>query len=837
MPHRNRDHRPSHWPALALLIPLLGFRAVGQTCRPAELRVFVKDSQESPIFDAQVQIESASDGVVLRTTPASGLVEFENVACGSWTVRASKTGFEDSAVTVQIGSQPSVETTLTLRPQIAHSSVDVTETPPPVEQSSSQNYELRPAEVKTLPTNPATVTEALPLVPGVLRAPNGELIIDGSGEQRSSLVINQSDVTDPATGKFGQTVPIDSIETVNVLTTPFLAQYGRFTQSVVAVETRRGGDKWHTDLNDPFPDFRIRSSHMVGIRNETPRSMLGGPLIQNRLYFMTALLYYLDKSQDRTLGFPHNVSKDERINSFTQFDFIASPRQIVNFTYHFSPQHINFVNPEYFNPQPVTPSYAQRNYVATLADHLGLFGGTLDSSASMQRFHTFIGAQGDGDMVLTPQGNRGNYFGVQSRDAWRREWLEIWSPAPWRLLGTHQWKIGTSLTVSNNHGSFTFHPVDILGAQDQLFQRIDFANQVPYKRTDLEFTTYAQDHWSPSPRISFDYGVRVEHQRLASSFRIAPRSGLAWTPFPDGRTVFRVGYGQFYDHIPTDVYAFSRYPLRTVTNYAPDGSVVGIPLQYANVIGDIAGPRSFLVNGQRVAGAFSPRGATWNVQLEHRFSQLLRVRAVYTDNRSVGLIVLEPDRLGISNEVVLNGDGSSRYRQAELTAKIAWRDGQNLVLSYTHSRAEGSLNTFDNFLGNYPLPVFHPDVYANLPGDVPNRFLTWGRVNVPFWSLKLLPIVEWRTGFPYVVYDQLQNYAGAPNRDSTRLPGFFSADARLMRDFKVSPKYTVRLSVTGSNLTNHFNALAIHNNIADSQYGVFFGNNHRRYRFDFEIIL
>jgi hypothetical protein len=823
--------------ALALLIPLLSFRAVGQTCRPAELRVFVKDSQESPIFDAQVQLSSTSAGVGLRTTPASGLVEFENVACGSWTVRASKTGFEDGAVTVQIGSEPSVEITLTLKPQIAHSSVDVTETPPPVEQSSSQNYELRPAQVKTLPTNPATVTEALPLVPGVVRAPNGELIIDGSGEQRSSLVINQSDVTDPATGKFGQTVPIDSIETVNVLTTPFLAQYGRFTQSVVAVETRRGGDKWHTDLNDPFPDFRIRSNHMIGIRNETPRSMLGGPLIQNRLYFMTALLYYLDKSQDRTLGFPHNVSKDERINSFTQVDFIASPRQIVNFTYHFSPQHVNFVHPEYFNPQPVTPSYAQRTYVATLADHLGIFGGTLDSSASMQRFHTFIGAQGDGEMVLTPQGNRGNYFGVQSRDAWRREWLEIWSPAPWRLLGTHQWKIGTSLTVSNNRGSFTFHPIDILGAQDQLFQRIDFANQVPYKRTDLEFTTYAQDHWSPSPRISLDYGVRVEHQRLASSFRIAPRSGLAWTPFSDGRTVLRVGYGQFYDHIPTDVYAFSRYPVRTVTNYAPDGSVVGIPLQYANVIGDVTGPRSFLVNGQRVAGAFSPRGATWNVQLEHSFSPLLRFRAVYTDNRSVGLIVLEPDRLGATNEVVLNGDGNSRYRQAELTAKIAWRDGQNLVLSYTHSRAEGSLNAFDNFLGNYPLPVFHPDVYANLPGDLPNRFLTWGRVNVPFWSLKLLPIVEWRTGFPYVVYDQLQNYVGAPNRDSTRLPGFFSADARLMRDFKVSPKYTLRLSVTGSNLTNHFNALAIHNNIADSQYGVFFGNNHRRYRFDFEIIL
>ena len=346
-----------------LLILVLSFRSAGQTCRPAELRVLVKDSQESPIFDAQVRLGPPSAEVGIRTTPASGVVEFENVTCGSWTIRASKTGFEDSVETIQIGNEPFLEATLTLNPQIARSSVDVTETPPPVEQSASQNYELRPTQVKALPTNPATINEALPLVPGVVRAPNGELKIDGSGEQRSSLVVNQSDVTDPATGKFGQTVPLDSIETVNVLTTPFLAQYGRFTQSVIAVETRRGGDKWHADLNDPFPDFRIRSRRMVGIRNETPRGVLGGPLIPNRLYFITALQYYLDKSQDRTLGFPHNVSKDERVNSFSQIDFIASPRQIVNFTYHFSPEHINFVSPEYFNPQPVTPSYAQRNYV------------------------------------------------------------------------------------------------------------------------------------------------------------------------------------------------------------------------------------------------------------------------------------------------------------------------------------------------------------------------------------------------------------------------------------------------------------------------------------------
>jgi hypothetical protein len=816
---------------------LLGcFDACAQSCLPGELHVFVKDSQEAPIFGAQVRVGSDSREIGTHATPSMGLADFSDVPCGSWTVRAVKEGFEDTIHTVEIAGAGVVEVSLTLLPQIKRSSMDVTDTPPPVEQSSSQNYQLHPTEVKTLPTNPGTVGDTLPLVPGVVRSPTGELIIDGSGEQRSSLVVNQSDVTDPATGRFGQTVPVDSIESVNVLNTPFLAQYGRFTQSVVAVETRRGGDKWHADLNDPFPDFRIRSYHMRGIRNETPRGVLGGPLIRDRLFVISSLLYYLDKAPNRTLPFPFNESKQERVNSFTQVDYIVSQRQIVNATFHFSPEHTNFVNPEYFNPEPVTPSYAQRNYVATAADHFGLAGGTLDSSLSYQRAHTFIGAQGDADMVLSPEGNRGSYFGVQSRDAFRREWLEIWSPSPVQIAGSHQLKIGSSLTVSNDRGQFTFRPVNIVDSGGTLLERIDFANTAPYKRTDLEYTLYGQDHWVLTPRFSFDYGLRVEHQRLAESLRIAPRAGLAWTPFSDGRTVFRAGYGQFYDHIPLDVYAFSRYPNRTLTEYGPGASLAGTPVEYSNVIGSATGPRSFLINGERVAGAFSPRGLTWNLQVEHSFSKLLRIRGVYTDNRSVGLIVLERDQLGISNEVVLNGDGNSRYRQAEVTGKFSWSRGRQMVLSYTRSHAEGSLNGFDTFLGNYAFPRIRPDVYSNLPGDLPNRFLAWGHLEIPFWDLQLNPIVEYRNGFPYATVDAHQDYVGVPFGDATRFPHFFSADARLMRDFKVSPKYTLRLSVTGSNLTNHFNALAVHDNVADPQYGIFFGNYHRRYRFDFEVI-
>ncbi len=834
--------------AAARLIVILTFSGLCQVaataqapsapaCGPGGVRVLVKDSQDSPIFDAKVTLRSeAGTDFSVRQTPAMGVADFNAVPCGEWTTRTSKEGFDDAEAKVTVAGESVAEVVVVLTPSAKHSSVEVTDTPPPVSQSATQNYEIRPTEVKSLPTNPASVSDALPLVPGVFRTPDGALKLDGSGEERSSLVVNQSDVTDPATGSFGQTVPLDSIESLNVLSTPFLAQYGRFTQTVVAVETKRGGDKWHFDLNDPFPDFRIRSYHMRGIRNETPRASAGGPIVKDRLFVMTSLLYFLDKSPNRTLPFPDNESKSERLNSFTQVDWIATHRQILNASLHYTPEHVNFLNPNFFNPQPVTPGVRQHAWIGTVSHHFGIMGGTIDSSLSFQRFHTVVYAQGDADMVMTPTGNRGNFFGPQNRDAGRNEWLELWSPAPLGAAGSHLAKFGMSLTTATDEGRFSYRPVNIQSVRGILTDRVEFTNPLPFNRQDLEFTAYAQDHWAPHPRLSFDYGLRMEHQRLAQSLRFAPRVGAAWVPFSDGRTVMRIGFGQFYDHIPLDVYTFARFPNRTITHYDGSGRPVGDPQAYVNVIGDVNGPRSFFVHSEQVAGAFSPRGATWNAQLERRFVKLLRLRAVYTDNRSVGLINLESALLGSTHEIVLNGDGKSRYRQLELTGRLSWEKGQELVFSYTRSRAQGNLNGFDTFLSNVPLPLIRENLYTNLAGDLPNRILVWGHVDPHFWKLQLYPIVEYRNGFAYATVDAAQQYVGTPYSDSTRFRNFFSGDLRVSREFKLSSKYSVKLSGTGYNMTNHFNPLLVHANIADPQRGVFFGNYHRRYRFDFDFI-
>jgi hypothetical protein len=53
---------------------------------------------------------------------------------------------------------------------------------------------------------------------------------------------------------------------------------------------------------------------------------------------------------------------------------------------------------------------------------------------------------------------------------------------------------------------------------------------------------------------------------------------------------------------------------------------------------------------------------------------------------------------------------------------------------------------------------------------------------------------------------------------------------------KVNDKYSLRFSLSVLNTTNHFNALDVHANTGDPQYGLFFGNYQRLFRGDFDVL-
>ena len=495
------------------------------------IHLSVIDEKNLPVPNATVEVRLSEKLVSTSSTDATGKVTLTVNLPGTYSLKIEKKGFLPTETPLEVSegsAAQDIDIDVVLSAvALSRQSVEVKgEASNPIAETSSGRTTLAPAKAEDTPLRPATLVDALPLIPGIVRGPDGSVRIAGFGEDHSVLLVNSVDVTDPATGGFGLSVPIDSVQTIEVSEMPYLAEYGRFTAGVVAADTRRGGEKWGYSLNDPFPDFFIRSGHLDGIRDAAPRFNLSGPIIANRLYFLEGVEYLLDKQEVRTLPFPESLSTSKAVNSFTQFDAILSANQTLTGSFHFAPHSQQYAGLNYFNPQPVTPNADFHETTGTLTDRLAIAGGLLQSTVSNRVVSSGITAQGTADMVLAPAGNLGNYFSQESRRANRFEWIEEWTPHTFHFAGQHTLKFGSVLGHAENVGHFYARPVLIDDAGGNLRQQIAFSGAGAFDLADLEPAVFAQDHWVLNSHLAIDAGLRLEAQTITYTTRAAPRAGF-----------------------------------------------------------------------------------------------------------------------------------------------------------------------------------------------------------------------------------------------------------------------------------------------------------------------
>ncbi|MGH9802207.1 MAG: carboxypeptidase regulatory-like domain-containing protein, partial [Blastocatellia bacterium] len=284
----------------SLMLCLISIGAFGQQTQVrTRIRVVTQDEAGQPVAGVAIQIKLKSDILSTITSDEKGEAVAANFPPGTYEITVSKDGFQSRTqgkVDLNTGLEVEIKFVMVARIFVkdeVNVTANTSDNPP--EQTSSTPIELQRVTLRELPLPASSVKDALPLIPGVVRSQQGEIRISGTGENRSAFIVNSADVTDPATGQFGMTVPVDSVESINVFKTPYLAQYGRFTAGVVSVETRRGGDKWNFELNDPLPEFRYLNGHLRGLRDATPRIVFNGPLIKNRLFLSQGTEYAINK--------------------------------------------------------------------------------------------------------------------------------------------------------------------------------------------------------------------------------------------------------------------------------------------------------------------------------------------------------------------------------------------------------------------------------------------------------------------------------------------------------------------------------------------------------------
>ena len=88
------------------------------------------------------------------------------------------------------------------------------------------------------------------------------LNLKGARSSQSGMIVNSANVTDPVTGEAAINLPIEAVQSVEVLTNPYAAEYGQFTGAITTVQTRSGTDKFHANATSFFPRMRRRGGSL-----------------------------------------------------------------------------------------------------------------------------------------------------------------------------------------------------------------------------------------------------------------------------------------------------------------------------------------------------------------------------------------------------------------------------------------------------------------------------------------------------------------------------------------------------------------------------------------------
>jgi len=763
---------------------------------------------------ASLKLTPANSGQPSRTavTNEQGEYKFTDLAAGIYTLQIDLSGFKQQTKTVTLQKDTTAVENINLELEGVTAAVTVVTDAEGLNTTpAGESVSFKQDKLQTMPLVNEQFQDAIPLVPGVVRGPDGLLNLKGARASQSGVLVNSANVTDPVTGESAINLPLEAVQSVEVVANPYAAEYGQFTGAVTTVQTKSGSDKFIVDGESFFPRPRRRDGAFVGIGAFTPRVTFSGPIIKDKLKFMQSFQYRFVRTPVENLPPLKRDTGLESFDSLSQLDWDINDRNHLSTTFSLFPQKLRYVNLNTFNPQEVTPNFKQRGFLWAINERAVLNGkSVLESSFSVKQFDADVfPSSGTEPMNFAPNVNSGNFFNQQARQSKRYQALEVYSFTPPKFAGEHLMKVAGGINYVTFDGRNTSNPVRILRADGTRSQQLDFIGSGQLSRNQTQFLAYFEDKWSVNRRLTLEYGVRYDRNNVTSENNFAPRVSFAFLPVLDGRTVVRGGIGVFYDDVDMNVATFTQLQEPVLTNFGPDGQqIIGVPqLQ-----------RLALLDSK----LRTPRSVNWNVQVDREWIKNLFVRVGYQQRQVRREFVLNPIVQNGESILGLDNSGSSRYRELEVTGRYKFREHDEFIASYVRSSAIGDLNDFNSYFGNFENPIIRANERSRLAFDVPNRFLVRGEFHTKY-GLTWSPVLDVRTGFPFSLIDEDRNFVG-PRNLAGRFPTFVSLDMQVVKTINLPGpfhKYRANLGLKVFNLTNHFNPRDFQNNLASDNFGNF----------------
>jgi carboxypeptidase family protein/TonB-dependent receptor-like protein len=876
----------------------------------AVFKGMVTDATGAAIAGATVTVKNLDTGFVdLATTDGTGLYRSALLPAGAYSVTVERKGFwmQVRQGRLHVGAVMTIDFSLELAAQVA--TLDVVGDAPVLETARNTVSRLvTKEEIDALPVIDRNFNGLASLAPGATPTGTyGGVDIGGSRDFQNGLLVDGLSAESLGAGDQRILYAQDWIREFQVLISQYNAEFGRSSGGVVNVITRSGSNTtsgraygfFRNEAWDATPAFATVKAPLQSTR-------LGGTgagrVIPNRLFYFAGFEWFDDETSrvvnsafpERNGSVPATAAQKLYI---AKIEGQARAPNLFRIRINGDRRH---TTGEGVGGR-VTEEFG-RSSIYEASDLVGMWTRGLSRSAFNELRGAFVTTSLDtrcNFAEVNPPGSwfareyPGAFLGCPSTGFGRRDVRELQIVDNFSSTqGTHDLKAGVEVSRARNIGDYRF-------ARDGVYRfdrdvTFDLSNPASYPVSFAWFNglttwdyprwawgAFVQDSWRVTPDLTMNVGLRYD---LDGSFtalnplvrvdkglttirkdrdNVAPRAGIAWTPFDDGgRTLVRGGVGAYYDenhqNVATLLLNLSILVQRSVMLNAsspllnpfwPDQAQARRLLAEAlaqNTVPDISLLPGIVAGSPDWASDLQvPLTLQASGGISHDFGRGVTVSAdaVFArgfDQYVIGDVNIDLDATLQQRRIVrinpnysfinrYGNDGRFVYRSLQLQASFAPNARHWMKLSYTLSKNESNTNTALEGVGAGGVAGatnafdFNED-YGPASSDIRHNLAVDGVTTMPL-GIQVSAVLAARSALPWSVVANSTGLDDDPffdrpePRNSRRGDSYFSLDARITRPIQIGARQTISPFVEIFNLTNATNFIDYVGTPGGSQFG------------------
>ena len=582
---------------VAAILCLAGL-GIAQTVQTGNIMGTVTSREGEGLGGATVTLTSPALIVAKKTaiTNAAGAYRFLALPPGFYELTFELSGMNTVVrKEVQVMVTQTSAVNVTMEPKSVQESIVVVGQVPTVDkQHVSRPVNMDKEFLKSIPAT-RTLANFFNMAPGVS---------DGSAQGGSTMdntwLLDGVNLVDMATGTQAVNFGLDVMEELAVQTGGLPAEYGSVRAGVVNVVSKSGGNKFSGTASIYFNHEKLKADNTQGtplagsksgnkIQYE-PIVTLGGPIFKDKLWF------FMNGSFDRTeafvAGYPGNCPPGQEKPfvtwlpyPFLKFTFQPGRNDKFTVSYNYSDRITDDRGASKFAFESVTQKQTSPAHILNV-QWTKFFGSNFFANLKYGMVLYQLLLTGKGPDAQVNESNTGMSWGNSWRnhDWYGRNRFQGNADATAfidNLAGTHELKFGGE--VQYFHSTWDVYCVDdptVGGCYITLIGGKYYSTLVQkgngFKRIDemLDFAGFVQDNWSITRNLNLNLGLRVEYNSIVYPAQnttegpltflgktynrsipesltmykwvnLAPRLGLVYDLFSDGKTLFKASWSRY----------------------------------------------------------------------------------------------------------------------------------------------------------------------------------------------------------------------------------------------------------------------------------------------------